>query len=428
MSSDLRRSFARTVVQRLRDAGFHALWAGGCVRDQVLGRTPKDYDVATTATPDQVIELFGRRRTVAVGASFGVVMVLGPSKADGQVEVATFRTDGEYSDGRRPDSVQFCSPEEDARRRDFTINGMFYDPVLDQVIDYVGGHDDLQRKVVRAIGDAYDRFTEDKLRMLRAVRFAATFRFALDPDTAKAVHTLRKQLNQVSVERIMQELRRMLAHETRAHALELLYETELMPEILPELFDDEGREIVSRPWLVAAIGALTSKDYEPAMALLLQPLHDPTQSDSKRRLSKVQAVCRRLKMSNDEIEAIGWILDSSATVHRISSRPLHVIKPLLASPHQHSLLAMMDALASAKGESVDDVQFCRDFVNRHSPAELNPEPFVNGQDVQAMGIPPGPSIRQLLTTIRNEQLDEQLSNRPEALQRLTELVSQLPQT
>lgn len=428
MSSDLKRSFARTVVQRLRDAGFHALWAGGCVRDQVLGRTPKDYDVATTATPDQVIELFGRRRTVAVGASFGVVMVLGPSKADGQVEVATFRTDGEYSDGRRPDSVQFCSPEEDARRRDLTINGMFYDPVLDQVIDYVGGHDDLKRRIVRAIGNAHDRFTEDKLRMLRAVRFAATFRFALDPDTAKAVHTLRRQLDQVSVERIMQELRRMLAHETRAHALELLYETELMPEILPELFDDEGREIDARPWLVAAFGALISDDYEPAVALLLQPLHDPTQSDSKRRLSKVQAVCRRLKMSNDEIEAICWILDTAATVHGISSRPLHVIKPLLANPNQHSLLAMLHAVASARGESLDNVQFCRGFLRQHSPAELNPEPLVNGQDVQKMGVPPGPSIRQLLSTIRNEQLDGQLSNRPEALQRLTELVSQLPQT
>lgn len=426
MSSDAKRSFAHTIVLRLRESGYQALWAGGCVRDQVLGRTPKDYDVATTATPDQVIALFGKRRTVAVGASFGVVMVLGNSKADGQVEVATFRTDGEYSDGRRPNSVQFCSPEEDARRRDFTINGMFYDPVLDQVIDYVGGHEDLQRKVVRAIGNAHDRFTEDKLRMLRAVRFAATFRFALDPDTAKAVHTLRRQLNQVSVERIMQELRRMLAHETRAHALELMYETELLPEILPELFNESAREITSRPWLVAAFNEMVSEDYEPAMALLLQPLHDPALSEARRRLSKVQEVCRRLKMSNDEIDAICWILDSAATVHGISKRPLHVIKPLLSSPHQSSLLAMLHAVASARGESLDDIQFCRAFLEQHTPAELNPEPFVNGQDVQTLGVPPGPSIRHLLSTIRNEQLDGQLNNRDEALQRLKELIAQLP--
>ena len=179
------RDFAVEVVRRLRDAGFQALWAGGCVRDAMLGIEPKDYDVATDARPEQVIELFGKRRTVPVGVSFGVVMVLGPSRQAGQIEVATFRTDGEYHDGRRPVEVAYCSPEEDARRRDFTINGMFIDPLSGNVIDYVDGQSDLQDRTLRAIGDPHHRFSEDKLRMLRAVRFAATYDLTIAADNAR---------------------------------------------------------------------------------------------------------------------------------------------------------------------------------------------------------------------------------------------------
>ena len=197
------RSFALEVVHRLRGAGFEAVWAGGCVRDALLGVAPADYDVATSALPDDVIRLFGSRKTVAVGASFGVILVQGKHKSDGQVEVATFRSDGEYSDGRRPDSVQFCSAEEDACRRDFTINGMFFDPAADQVIDYVGGQQDLERGVVRAIGNPEERIEEDKLRMLRAPRFAARLDFCLDEATA-AIDTETEQLIQEALEHLMQ--------------------------------------------------------------------------------------------------------------------------------------------------------------------------------------------------------------------------------
>jgi poly(A) polymerase len=227
------------VVRRLRDEGYESLWAGGCVRDQLLGKSPKDYDVASTATPDDVIRIFGRRRTVAVGASFGVVMVLGPDKAAGQIEVATFRSDGEYLDGRRPSSVSFCRPEEDAHRRDFTINGMFFDPLEEKFIDYVGGLDDLAAGIVRAIGDPAARFTEDKLRMLRAVRFTATFGFQLDAATAAAVRQLRHEICQVSEERVTQELKRMLAHVSRELSFRLLHESGLLAEILPEIFGSE---------------------------------------------------------------------------------------------------------------------------------------------------------------------------------------------
>src|SRR4051795_13693089 len=173
------RAFALEIAQKLRSGGFEALWAGGCVRDELLGLTPKDYDVATSATPDQIRDLFGHRRTLPIGASFGVITVLGPPGA-GQIEVATFRTDAQYSDGRHPDSVSFTDAEHDAQRRDFTINGLFYDPVAKQVVDYVGGQDDLKAHIIRAIGVPRLRLREDKLRMLRAVRFAAAFNFTID--------------------------------------------------------------------------------------------------------------------------------------------------------------------------------------------------------------------------------------------------------
>src|SRR2546421_7584616 len=201
------REFAIDVVRRLQEAGHQALWAGGCVRDELLGLVPKDYDVATSARPDEVRRLF--RRTVAVGASFGVVNVLGPRDADAplQVEVATFRSDVGYSDGRRPDQVVFSSDREDALRRDFTINGMFFDPLAGKLIDYVGGQADLKARVLRAIGDPAVRFTEDKLRLLRAVRFATRFDLTLDAATANAVRAMAPEITVVSAERIAKELR-----------------------------------------------------------------------------------------------------------------------------------------------------------------------------------------------------------------------------
>ncbi len=202
--TDRNREFAGEVVSRLKQAGHQALWAGGCVRDYLLGRVPKDYDVATDARPEEVRQIFGHRRTLAVGASFGVIVVRGP-RGVADVEVATFRTEGPYLDGRRPESVTFATPEEDAKRRDFTINGMFFDPLAQQVLDYVGGERDLGAGIVRAIGDPHDRVREDKLRMLRAVRFAANLDFELDPITASAVREMADQLTVVSAERITQE-------------------------------------------------------------------------------------------------------------------------------------------------------------------------------------------------------------------------------
>src|SRR5579872_3355864 len=228
-AADPKRDFAVEVVRNLKEAGFTALWAGGCVRDLLLGREPDDYDVATSARPEQVQQLFGPQRTRAIGASFGVILVHGPRRSlGGDVEVATFRTEGPYLDGRRPQNVSFATPEEDARRRDFTINGMFYDPLTEQVLDFVGGRDDLARKVVRAIGDPQARFREDKLRMLRAVRMAARFDFEVDTATAQAVRTMANEILVVSYERIAQELKKMLVHDRRARAIDLTLDLKIL--------------------------------------------------------------------------------------------------------------------------------------------------------------------------------------------------------
>ncbi len=411
---DPRREFALDVVQQLRAAGFQSLWAGGCVRDQLLGKDPKDYDVATNALPADVIRLFGEQRTVPVGAAFGVVMIPGPTRRHGQVEVATFRSDGEYLDGRRPESVQFCSAEEDAKRRDFTINGMFFDPLQQQVLDYVGGQDDLQRRLIRAIGDPRARFSEDHLRMLRAIRFAATFHFTLDTQTLRAVQDLRCRITGVSVERIMQEMRRMLAHPSRAAALQLLQQSLLLPEVLPELtalFADPERFAE----LLRAFESLEAVQFEPALALLLRPLHDSSHPEPRQRLREIHAVCRRLKMANEETDCVSWILESLPVLQQIAARPLHVLKPLLADPRAPLLLSASAAADTAAGRAADDAAFAWHYLSRTPPEQLNPPPWINGDDVQALGIPAGPEIRHILTAVRHAQLDEHISSRTAAV-------------
>lgn len=419
------------IVHTLREAGYEALWAGGCVRDQLLGLIPKDYDVASTATPGQVISLFGSRRTIPVGASFGVIVVLGPTKAAGQIEVATFRSDGEYVDGRRPESVHFCRPEEDAQRRDFTINGMFFDPIANEVIDYVGGKDDLAAGVIRAIGNPVARFTEDKLRLLRAVRFAATFQFRLELQTADAVRQLRHELLQVSMERIAQELRRMLAHPTRAVSVRLLIESGLLAEVLPEICaasaysesHSEARPRRAGDGLLAPLAALEFERFEPAMSVLLRSLHNPEATDSRRRLETISAICRRLKFSNEETDCICWLIDATLVMHGIETKPLHLRKPLLANPHTLMLLDLSTALAKAANKSPVDAEFCRRYLSQASAETLSPTPLIDGRDVMNLGIPPGPAIRDLLTTIRNDQLDELLITREHALRRLNDLIN-----
>ena len=429
LNPENQRAFALQVVQQLRDSGFEALWAGGCVRDDLLGRTPGDYDVATSAKPDEVIRVFGKRRTVPVGVSFGVVMVLGPSKDAGQVEVATFRADGEYLDGRRPSEVTFCSAEEDAKRRDFTINGMFFDPVAEEVIDYVGGRDDLAARVVRAIGRAEDRFEEDKLRMLRAVRFAATFRFVLEEDTSRAVSRFADRISQVSMERIAAELRRMLAHDTRAISFRNLADTGLLMHIFPKLYEtydvsESFRDISDRA--ENTLKALTEPRFEASLAALLEPLYRSEPELAKHRTEAVRAECRRLKLSNDETTCICWILDSAQACRQAPNPALHIIKPILADERHALLLDFLKAEAIAADVEPVAADRLTEYRSRTPADVLNPPPLADGSDLKQLNVKPGPAFKDLLNTIRREQLDEQITSREEALSRLRQLVSELP--
>ena len=396
---DEQRRFALDVVRRLRGAGFEAYWAGGCVRDQLLGRTPKDYDIATSALPSQVRDLFGRRRTLAIGAAFGVIAVVG-SKAVGTVEVTTFRRDASYSDGRHPDSVAFSSAEEDASRRDFTINGLFYDPIEDRVIDYVGGQDDLARHRLRAIGNARERFAEDKLRMLRAVRFAAAFGFALDDDTRTAVAAMAGEIHVVSPERIAMEMRRLLADANRAVGVRLLVDTQLAVELLPEIAAGD------RARLDDALAALTRLGGECVFPLALATLLSRfVGSDA------AVAVCRRWRLSNKEIERTGWLVAHHAALADVGAMRWSRLQPLLVAEGVDDLLAMAAAISPGDADVIAE---CRRRLSQ--PRELlDPPPLLTGDDLLAHGVPAGPSYKVFLQRVRDAQLDGKLHGKAEAL-------------
>ena len=392
------RVFALEVVSALRAAGFEALWAGGCVRDLLLDTIPKDYDVATSAEPDQVRKVFGRGRTLAIGASFGVITVLG-TRQQGQIEVATFRRDAEYSDGRHPDSVSYSTAREDASRRDFTINGLFYDPIAEQVIDYVGGQADLQAKIVRAIGNPNDRFSEDKLRLLRAVRFSATLDFSLEPATKSAIQRQAAGLQIVSAERIAAELRRMLVHPNRRVAMELLQETELLPTILPE-WDDAAS--VETTWQVLA--ALQEPTVSACLATLFWP--DGT-------ADAIQQVCRRLTFSNEERVGAVWIHQHLPIVLDAHQRPWPEVQRVLIAPRIRELMTVASAVVSIAGRDPAGLTFSRDKLAL-PPEQLNPAPLLTGDDLNSAGLPPGPKYKHVLSAVRDAQLLEQITCTEEA--------------
>jgi len=415
--TDEKRAFAIDVVRRLRDARYEALFAGGCVRDQLLGLTPKDYDIATSATPEDVKRIFGRRKTLAVGAAFGVMIVLGPGKRAGQIEVATFRSDGDYRDGRRPDSVQFSTAEEDAQRRDFTINGMFFDPLGDRLIDYVGGREDLARRMVRAIGRPEDRIAEDKLRMLRAVRFAARFDFALEEATAAAVRHHAAEIGVVSAERIAEEMRRLLSHPNRACGVRLAFEVGLLPKLLPELADfspmsDAGRRTLL--WLEAL--ANQSARFAPALAALLCGCGawGDNMPDFPAALAVAPKIAARWKLSNEERSELEFLLAKCPAVFTAGEQPWPAVQRILIVPWTPALLDLSEALIQIVTAPRQGIDLCR--AKLALPwRKLNPPPLIDGNDLQAMGLQPGPQFAVFLRGVRDEQLLGRLTDKPSAL-------------
>jgi tRNA nucleotidyltransferase/poly(A) polymerase len=393
------REFAIDVVKTLQSAGHQALWAGGCVRDQLVGRTPKDYDVATSATPEQVRKVFGKKRTLPIGASFGVITVLGPKSAD-PIEVATFRRDGGYSDGRRPDSVEFTDAREDALRRDFTINGMFFDPILEEIHDYVGGQEDLAKRQIRAIRNPHERIEEDKLRMLRGVRFAATFGFSLESETMAAIQKRAGEISVVSGERIGAEMRRMLSSPNRAIAVTLLKESGLLGEIL-----NEGSSLYrdSQTWgqTLASLKRLNDESFSAAAAILLAPIIDAM---------GVAQIADQWKLSNDERKTIEWICKHWSTLDQAEQLPWSKIQPMLLHRDIDHALAVVE---SRQDSGSRGAKFCRERLG-WGKEKLDPKPFLSGGDLIQMGIKSGPKFKTILHEVRRAQLDGEISSVEEA--------------
>jgi poly(A) polymerase len=449
------REFAVEVVRRLRAAGFEALWAGGCVRDELLGQAPKDYDVATSALPEEVRRLF--RRTVAVGEAFGVVEVLGPRTSGSplKVQVATFRSDGAYSDGRRPDAVTFSSAREDAERRDFTINGMFFDPLENRLIDYVGGQDDLRSRVLRAIGDPALRIAEDKLRMLRAVRLAARFDFAVDPAADDAIRRMAPEIVVVSAERVADEFRKMLVDRNRARAMRLFMELGLAKPLLPELPPmcglPQGLPRADGPGLpppgMPAVTDWPSGDLwehvllvldrlgdEPSFPLAFAALlHDVGKPRTVGRTPErytfyghehvgrrmASEICLRLKTSNEERERVEWLVEKHQILADVRQMRTSKVKTLLAHPAIRDLLALHRADALASDKSDDHVVYCEQLLREWSADDLNPAPLLTGHDLQRAGVAPGPIYKRLLDAVREGQLEGTIKT-PQAARELVD--------
>jgi poly(A) polymerase len=432
---EARRRFALEVVKRLQQASHAALWAGGCVRDLLLGQTPADYDVATDAMPEQVMRILPYR-SVTVGISFGVVRVLAPGHSGIEVEIATFRSDGAYVDGRRPESVVFSSPEMDASRRDFTINGMFWDPVAERLIDYVGGRDDLERRVLRAIGDPAARFREDKLRLLRAVRMAARFRLTIEPATETEVRAMAAEVVGVSAERIAQELRRMLVHPTRARAMELALDLGVLTAVIPPaaqmrgLFQGKPTQPEGDLWdHTMLVLALLPPDpsFSLAMAALLHDVGKPFSRGSKNGrttfhdheqvgASIAEQVGRRLKLSNSERERITWLVRFHQYLGEARRMRESKLKRMLAEPGIDELLDLHRADALATTGDPSQVDYCREYLAHPPSGPINPPPLLTGHDLVRHDLKPGPQFKVLLDRVRELQLEGHVQSKREALE------------
>ena len=396
------------IVRRLREHGHQALWAGGCVRDRLLQREPADIDVATDASPGRIIELFGQTRQV--GANFGVVMV---RQGNHWIETATFRTDLDYADGRHPEKVVFTTAEHDAQRRDFTINGLFYDPIEDEIIDYVGGQKDLEAGVIRAIGTPRQRFAEDHLRMLRAVRFATRFAFEIEPVTAEAIRDQADKIKRISPERIREELEKMFVEPTRARAVELIAELGLLEHLWPDARWPGER--ISRA--VTVLAALP--DAADSTLSLAALLHEDPPREARR-------VGRALRCSNQQIADMTWLLGHIDDIHKAATLTLPALKKLIAHDRFDDLLALHQAVCVARHLPLDANEIARQRRDAIPPEEVAPPPLVTGDDLIALGLEPGPRFKHILDTLYDEQLGNRLASREEALERLRTMAKESP--
>ncbi|MBN1344629.1 MAG: CCA tRNA nucleotidyltransferase [Phycisphaerae bacterium] len=390
------RQAAIDIIRRLRDNGHVALLAGGCVRDMLLGLDPKDYDVATDAVPQRVVELF--QRTRQVGAQFGVVLV---KERRIWVEVATFRSDHSYEDGRHPVSVTFSDPESDAARRDFTINGMFLDPLAEEVIDYVGGQRDLRAGIIRTIGPAPQRFAEDHLRLIRAVRFAGRFEYTIEPETREAIREHAAMITRVSAERIREELEKILKDAHRAAAVRLLADVGLLDHLWP------GSEWTGeRIDLSAAMLEKLPKRTGFVLPLACLLIHWPRQ--------EVNSVCRELTCSNDVRKRVVWLVERIEALTDAQALGLADLKLLMQSPDFGNLETLTGAWLEATGRSTEAYRRIVERASEVSRDEIAPEPLIDGDDLIAMGLSPGPLFSTVLDRVYRAQLEGGVTTKAEA--------------
>ncbi len=426
------KSAATDIARRLQQAGHTAYFAGGCVRDELLGIEPHDYDIATSAKPTEVQQLFPH--TQAVGAHFGVILVVEHGRA---FEVATFRSDHEYIDGRRPEMVTFSTPEEDAARRDFTINGMFHDPVADKFIDFVSGQEDLKSKTLRAIGDPVARFREDKLRLLRAVRFAARFGYEIDLATWDAIKTHAADIHAVSAERIREELVKILAHANRVRGFDLLDQSGLLKEILPEIealkgceqpaqFHPEGDVFVH----TRAMLELLPPD-APATLALAVLFHDigkpPTfryHADEDRirfsghdrvGASMTEKLMARLRFSRDDIDRVAEAVRQHMVFKDVQNMRTAKLKRFMAREGFEDELELHRVDCLSSHGALDNYDFLKTKAEEFANEPLIPPPLVTGHDLMALGWKPGPHFGPVLEAVQTAQLEGTLTTTEEAI-------------
>jgi len=428
------RELADNIARTLRDAGHQAYFVGGCVRDLELGREPADYDVSTDARPERVQELFPD--SLAIGAQFGVILV---SEDGAEVEVATFRSDIGYSDGRHPDRVVYTdSAKEDVLRRDFTINGLLLDSRTNEVLDYVNGRADLGAHIIRAIGEPERRFREDKLRLVRAVRFAARFNFAIEPETAAAIRRLAPEILVVSAERLRDELTKILTEGAARRGFELLDELGLLSHVLPEISRMKGVEQPPQfhPEGDVWIHTLLMLEMLPAGASPTLAwgtlLHDvgkpptfapPTGPEGRIRFDghvevgtkMAEDICRRLRFSNDDTEQIAALVANHLRFKDVPQMKQSTLKRFLRLPRfeEHLELHRLDCLSSHR--NLENYDFVQRFLAETPPAEVRPARLISGDDLIGLGLRPGPDFKEILRNIEDGQLDGRIRTRDEAL-------------
>ncbi len=434
MAMSNEKRVAMLVAEKLRDAGYVAYFAGGCVRDELLGKVPKDFDIATSATPKQVLGLFPKADSI--GAHFGVILV----KLEGMhFEIATFRTDGSYADGRRPETVTYSTPEEDAQRRDFTVNGLFADPVSGEIIDFVGGQEDLKNGVLRAIGDPKERFQEDALRLMRAVRFATTLEFEIEAATWQAICEHAQMLEKIAVERVQTEFSKLIMAPARRRGLEMLVDSGLIKIFMPEVLDLIGCEqppqwhpegdVYVHTCMMLEMLEKESPSLELCLAVLLHDIGKPAtytydEEDDRIRFNghdgvgaeMSEVILRRMKYSNSVIEDVEVMVANHMNFMNVMKMKVSKLKRFMSRETFDDEIELHRVDCASSNGFTENYDFVLEKQVEFANEPLIPDPLVMGRDLIEMGMKPGPEFKKILQEVQTEQLEGRLNEREAALE------------